>query len=214
MLTGGCLTLLAACVPVPALPETLDVATSAADRVTAARKTGPADLADSTWSLARIAESDNPDPNITRSGPPGPYGGILAGNALERPPVGERIFLVEFGPGGEMVRITENRFFLADIYGPDVPVGGEWTGTTLPGVFYRSASYGIQIGDRFGVAVVVNVRFGEVFLGRAILYAWGTMDDDRIDGQFGYLLDFTDGAAAFLGTVADQYAVEGQRVAP
>ena len=208
------LPLAAGCFPVPGLPDSLDVFTSATDHSSAAINTGPAGLADSTWSLTRKAEASNPDPAPSRTGPAGPYGGLFAGDALARPPVGERIFLVEFGAGGRMVHITENRFFLAEIYGSEVPVGDEWTSTVIPGIFYRSASYGLQIGDRFGLAVLVHVRFGEIFLGRAVLYSWGTIDGDRIDGQFGYLLDFTEGAPSFLGTIADQYAVEGMRVAP
>jgi len=201
---GGCAT-------VPEFPGSLDVAVSAAATLTGERNTGPAVLASSTWSLTRRADPNDPE-DKGDTGLAGTYGGIFSGDGLERPPVGERIFLVRFGPGGEMVEVTENRFFLADIYGDTVPVGGEWADSSLPGVSYRSASYGVQIGDRFGIAVIVHVRFLETFLGQAILYAWGTVADDTIDGQFGYVLDFTDGAVSFLGTVADQYPIDGQRV--
>lgn len=203
------------CGSVPALPTSFDVATSATDRLAADAGTGPAGLAGSTWSLVRQA-----DPSAGDTGaedpptPSGPYGGLLNGRGLDRPPVGERIFLVRFGSEGELAEITENRFFLAQFYGSEIPVGGEWTGTTLPGVAFRSDSYGVQVGDRFGVAVVVNVRFGNLFVGQAVLYAWGTIADTVIDGTFGYVLDFTDGIVNFLNTVADQYPVEGLRVEP
>ncbi len=111
-----------------------------------------------------------------------------------------------------MTEVAENKYFLAKIYGTMVPVGGSWTSSTLPGVAYRSASFGLELDDRFGVAVVVHVRFGNFFLGRAVLYSWGTIADDVIEGQFGYLLDFTDGIVRFLGTVADQYPVKGNRI--
>lgn len=197
------------CGSVPALPETFDVATSATQRSDAQKGTGPAGLANATWSLARVADPNEPE---QEDAPPGPYGGILSGQGLARPPVGDRIFLIRFGQNGEMVAAEENRFFLAEFYGTDVPIGEEWSPTTLPGVVFQSASYGVQEGDHFGIAVVVHVRFANFYLGRAVLYSWGDIAADRIDGQFGYLLDFTEGLVSFLGTAADQYPVEGERV--
>lgn len=215
-LTAACFFAAAAgCGTIPALPDLLDVATSATDRVAAAPGTGPASLADSAWSILRKA-----DPLLSAasaavvSPSSGPYGGLLGGAALERPAVGDRVFVVRFGPNGEMVEVDENRFFLPEIYGGRVPVGGQWTGALLPGVAFQSASYGVQVGDRFGLAVVVNVRGGELFLGQATLYAWGTVVDGRIDGTFGYLIDFTGGVVPFLGTVADQYPIEAVPAAP
>lgn len=198
------------CGGVPALPDTFDVATSATEKSEAEKDTGPIGLANSTWSLTRAADPDDSG-DAADSTPPGPYGGLLSGEALERPPVGEQIFLIEFGEQGQMVRASENRFFLPDFYGSDVPIGEQWSGTTLPGVVFNSASYGLEIGGRFGVAVIVHVRFGGFFLGRAILYSWGVQTDDTLAGTFGYFLDFTDGIVAGLGTVADQYPVTGQR---
>jgi hypothetical protein len=202
------------CGGVPVLPQMLDVSTSASAKIPAERGTGPAALADSMWSLVRVADPGDPAEADTggESAARGPYGGILTGAGLERPPVGERIFLVEFGAGGVMTRVTENRFFLPRIYGSTVPVGGDWHGTTLPGISFASASYGVQDEDVFGSAVVVNVRLGNLFLGRAILYSWGTVAGHRIEGQFGYLLDFTEGMVSQLGTIADQYPVVGERI--
>lgn len=200
------------CGGVPALPDTFEVATSGTEKTEAQKGTGPAGLANSTWSLTRVADPDDSgDAGAADTTPPGPYGGLLSGDALERPPVGERIFLVEFGDQGQMVLASENRFFLPRFYGSDVPIGSQWRGTTLLGVAYNSASYGLEVGGRFGVAVIVHVRFGNFFLGRAILYSWGVQTDDTLTGTFGYLLDFTDGIVAGLGTIADQYPVTGQR---
>jgi hypothetical protein len=205
LLAGGCGS-------VPALPDSLNVATSATEKSEAAKDTGPPSLANSSWSLARLPDPENGGNDNTDSAPPGPYGGILGGDALERPPVGERIFLIEFGNVGQMVHVTENRFFLPRFYGSDVTISEQWHGTSLPAVTYNSASYGLEAGGRFGVAVVVHVRFGNLYLGSATLYAWGTMETDTIAGTFGYLLDFTDGIARGLGTIADQYPIEGERV--
>jgi len=215
MTAAATLTCAIGCGSVPALPESFEVATSATDRVAADAGTGPASLADSVWSLARKADPSDADADgSTASLPRGPYGGLLNGQGLERPPVGERMFLAHFGAQGELTEITENRFFLARIYGSRVPVGGEWNASNLPGIAFRSDSYGVQAQERFGLAAVVHVRFGNVFLGRAVLYSWGTVADDLIDGVFGYLLDFTDGLLSQLGAVADQYPVDGQRVEP
>jgi hypothetical protein len=198
------------CGGVPPLPQTFEVATSASEKFEADKDTGPPSLANSTWTLVRLPDPDNP--NESDNTPPGPYGGILSGQALERPPVGDQIFVVEFGEGGRMVNVTGNRFFLPRFYGDQVAITQQWHGTTLPGVSYNSASYGLEVGGRFGIAVIVHVRFGNLFLGRAILYSWGTQAPDRIDGAFGYLLDFTDGIVKGLGTIADQYPIEGLRL--
>lgn len=199
------------CGSVPALPATFEIATTAASVVEVDAGTGPIGFADSVWSLARPADPDQPDDSDSAV-PPGPYGGILNGQGLPRPPVGERIFLVHFGTDGEMVEVTENRYFLPEFYRQTVPIGGTWWPTTLPGVSFRGQSYGTQTGDRFGLAVVVNVRFGNLYLGQAVLYAWGTQTGDTAAGTFGYLLDFTDGIVPQLGTIADQYAIQAQRV--
>lgn len=212
-LIGGLVALLTAgCGGVPTLPDTFEVATSATEKSEAQKGTGPAGLANSTWSLTRAADPNDPtDGDVEDTTPRGPYGGLLSGDALDRPPVGEQIFLVEFGDQGQMVRAGENRFFLPRFYGSDVPIGSQWRGTTLPGVLFNSASYGLEVGGRFGVAVIVHVRFGNLYLGRAILYSWGVQTGDTLTGTFGYLLDFTDGVVAGLGTIADQYPVTGQR---
>lgn len=206
--------LAAGCGGIPELPETFDVATSATNRVTVEAGTGPASLASSEWSAARKADPSDAAQSANDAPPPGPYGGILDGDALPRPPAGERMFTVQFGPQGEILGVDENGYLLPDIYGPTIPVGSEWVATTLPGVSYRSASYGTQVGDRFGLAIVAQVRFLQVSLGQAVLYAWGTQTADTMNGQFGYLLDFTRGIVNSLGTIADQYPFEGERIAP
>ncbi|MBL8877721.1 MAG: hypothetical protein JNG88_01275 [Phycisphaerales bacterium] len=210
----GVAALAAGCAPTFELPASFDVATTASEKTSASAGSGVPLLANSTWSLARVDNGSDSATAMSGDQPAGPYGGILNGDALERPPIGERIFLIELGAAGEMVRVTENRFFLAEIYGEEVPIDGEWAGTVLPGVSFRSATFGVGVGSRYGFAVVVHVRFGEIFLGSAVLYSWGTISDGALTGQLGYLLDFTRGAVPALGTIADQYAISGQRVAP
>lgn len=211
----GLISLLAAvlvmgCGGVPGLPESFDVATSATEKSEADKGTGPAGLADSTWTLTRLPDPEGAEGSDEQ--PRGPYGGLLSGDALKRPPVGEPIFVVAFGDAGQMVLVSGNRFFLPQFYGSEINISENWHRTTLPGVQYSSASYGLEVGGRFGLAVIVHVRFGNFFLGRAVLYAWGTRIEDQITGTFGYLLDFTDGVVRGLGTIADQYPIEGARV--
>jgi hypothetical protein len=212
LLLVGMLGVAGGCGAVPALPETFEVATSAELRVEVDAGTGPLGLAGGTWSITRVADPNDLEETVNETTPPGPYGGLLSGQRLARPPVGERIFLVQFEPEGRMVEVTENRYFLPEIYGATVPIGGDWVAATLPGVQFRSESYGTQSDGRFGLAEIVNVRSGSLFLGQATLYAWGTQTDDQITGTFGYVIDFTDGAVPALGTVADQYPIAGQRI--
>jgi hypothetical protein len=200
------------CFPIPELPGTFEVATSTVDRVEAAKGSGPAGFADSAWSLSRKADPAEGGSAQQSDAPPGPYGGLLTGMGLDRPPVGERIFLVQFDEQGRMVEVAENRFFLADIYGATVPVGSSWVASTLPGVRFRSASYGVQVGDRVGIAIVVDVSLLGSYVGRAVLYAWGAVANDQLEGMFGYLLDLTGGGLRGLGMIADQYPVHGQQI--
>ncbi|MCA9244769.1 MAG: hypothetical protein KDA32_12475 [Phycisphaerales bacterium] len=199
------------CPLVSDLPDRFDVAISTAETREAAKDTGPASLAGASWRIFRKA-NPNETPTDPSSAPRGPYGGLLDGGLLERPPGGAQIFVVEFAADGPMTAVRENKFFLAEIYGTEVPVGADWTPTVLPLVSYRSASYGVQVGERFGLAVVVQVRLGFSFVGRAVLYAWGTGDADRLEGMFGYLLDFTGGLGeALLGARGDQYEFFAER---
>ncbi|NUQ49734.1 MAG: hypothetical protein HUU27_07430 [Phycisphaerae bacterium] len=194
---------LAGCPSIADLPDELDVATSATEKHKAPRDSGLPSAGGRTWAAFRAIVPGESDPAAT----PGPYGGLLTGGLLERPPAGEQIFRVTFAEDGRPVEVSENGFFLTEIYGRRVPVGGAWSRATLPGLFFRSASYGIEIGGRFGIAIVVQVRFGGAYIGRAVLYAWGTQAAERLEGTFGYLLDFGGGPLeAALSATGDQYA--------
>lgn len=194
---------------VPELPENLDVAISSTDSESAPRDSGPMAAANNSWKAFRKAD----DSGNTKQALPGPYGGLLDGGILERPPVDGQIFVVDFGDDGAMTGIHENKYFLPEVYGSDVPVGGEWSPSTVPFVRFRSASYGTSLDDRFGMAVIVHVKFVDIYIGRAVIYAWGTIADDRIDGTLGYLLDFTGGIGGFaFNAGGDQYPFYAERV--
>lgn len=204
------LALLGGCPFVPDLPAEFEVALTAAEKQTAAQGSGPGLLAGTSWAAFRgpdpSAASSQLDAAATGDAAPGPYGGLLDGGVLERPPVDVQMFRVHFGDNGRVTHISENRHFLPEIYGDEIAVGADWRATTLPAVQYRSATYGLAVGDQIGLAILAEVRFGQMFVGQALLYSWGKLSGDRIDGQFGYLLDFTDGIGqVLLSTSADQY---------
>lgn len=187
---------------VPELPDTFDVAISAAEMVNAPRGSGAAAAAHATWTGFR-----GPDAKSGEKAAPGPYGGLLNGGILERPPVDGQVFIADFGAWGDITAIHENQYFLPQVYGDELEVGGDWAAATVPFMRFKSACYGVQIDDRYGLAVVVHVRLGPLYVGRAIIYSWGTIgEEDGIVGQFGYLLDFTDGLADIvLDSGGDQY---------
>lgn len=189
------------------IPESLDVVLPAGQVQSAARDTGPALLADSAWDIFRKEDPSNPgdDP----AGGPGPYGGLLDGGVLNRPAIGAKIAQVAFDAAGRLVEIRDNEHFLPEVYGQTIVVDGTADLAALPGMTFRSASFGVSIGSQFGVAVYVDVRAFGARVGNAIIYAWGTRNDARIDGVFGYRLDFSNGLGDFvLDSAGDQYPIE------
>lgn len=203
---------MAGCMGGTGLPEEFSVSTSATEKTPAAPQSGAARFVNSKWALFRVAEEGEAPPTDDAA-PRGPYGGLLDGGLLERPPASAQIFVVEFGDQGQATRVTENKYFLADIYGDTIGVGPQWRPTTLPFVRFRSAPYAVEVNDRFGLAVNVRVELLSMYVGRAVLYAWGTGDDERLDGQFGYLLDFEGGIGdVLLNTTGDQYPFFATRV--
>lgn len=182
---------------VPDLPETLDVALSATEKLNAPRNSGPASLADTSWSARGKAD---PAASSGAKGIPqtGPYGGLLTGGLLPRPAPDEQMFLADFGSEGQVAGIRENTYLLPRIYGVEVPVTEEWTKTSIPLLSFRSASYGLESDDRYGFAILVQVKAGPIFVGRAFLYSWGQAAEERIDGTFGYLFDFTEGIGGLV----------------
>jgi hypothetical protein len=73
-------------------------------------------------------------------------------------------------------------------------------------------SFGVEAAGHIGYVVFVQVRLGSLYVGKAMIYTWGTVAGDRIDGQFGYVLDFTGGIAEnVLTTGGDQYPIYALR---
>jgi hypothetical protein len=199
------------CPRVPDLPEEFEVALTAAEQRTALRNTGPEQFSGMTLEVIRTGPAD--DAQAAGGPAPGPYGGLLNGGLLERPPVGERMFLVEFDATGAAAQVRENRYVLGDIYGETINIGDAWVGTTVPGISFRSSSYGVTEGERFGLAIIAQVEINGLYAGRAVIYSWGTQTETGFDGQFGYLLDFSGGVGELLfDSGGDQYPVRATRV--
>ncbi len=193
-------------------PEELEVTLPAGAKQTAEAGTGPALLAGGTWAAFRKADPNEP-PEEDPEPAPGPYGGLLNGGLLERPPVDEQMFLIDLDADGKATRVRENRYFLESIYGATVVVDNTWYSTTIPGISFTGQSYGVSVENTFGVAIAARVRLFGLYVGRAVLYAWGTGDDQRVDGQFGYLLNFEGGIGdLLLDTGGDQYPFYAERV--
>ncbi|RJP38329.1 MAG: hypothetical protein C4547_04645 [Phycisphaerales bacterium] len=192
--------------------ETLEVVLPGGAKETAEAGTGPALLAGGTWAGFRKADPDE-DPSEDPEPAPGPYGGLLNGGLLERPPVDEQIFLIDLDADGKATRVRENKYFLPDIYGATIPVDNEFRSASLFGVTFAARSFGVSVEDAFGIAIEARVRLFGIYVGRAIIYAWGTGDDRRVDGQFGYLLNFDGGLGdLLLDTGGDQYPFYAERV--
>ncbi|GMV97663.1 MAG: hypothetical protein HRF43_02190 [Phycisphaerae bacterium] len=193
--------------PVPNLPEELEVVLPAGQKAAALVNSGPELLDGSVWSLFRKPDAEGATPPDGTA--PGPYGGLLTGGFLERPAPDALMGLVHFGPGGRVTRISENAFYLPEIFGTDIVVDGRFHGTRVPGLRLAAASFGVSDGDRIGVALPVDVRFLGVPVGTAVVYHWGTRTGDRIDGTFGYQADFTGGLGGLIlgAGGGDQYLV-------
>lgn len=171
---------------------------------TVAVGSGPMLLANSTWAGFRIAEAGEEEDARAEVTPRGPYGSLLNGGVLDRPPAETQIFLADFGEDGSFTAIRENRYFLPDIYGETMPVDGKVHNASIPGLQFRPVSFGVSEGDEVAMAVVVDVTMIGLRAGTATIYAWGTVEGDRLDGVFGYQIEFV-GLFAVLPSGGDQY---------
>lgn len=219
------------CGPVSQVPDQLDVATSMAAKQPATAESGPAQFAGARWAFFRKAEdaetagsqdsaahsaraldSDTPRAVVLDDTPLGPYGALLNGGAAERPPVGAQIFLVTFGAAGQMTRVQENKYFFPDIYGVELEIGAGVNPAPFPGLTTESSSFGLTIGDRYGVAVFTEARLFGLHLANAVLYSWGTAINGRADGIFGYQIDFAGSPVeGIFPTGGDQYSAFATR---
>ena len=198
LLTAGC--------PVaPAPLDTLDIVLPGAIKRTVAARTGPELLAAGAWAGFRKADG-NEQSDLVADPAPGPYGSLLNGGLLARPPADTQIFILDISESGRVTLLRENAYFLPDLYGDSSVIDGTFLATTIPGVTYSLESFGVSVDDAIGLAIVSDVRFLGLPVGMAIIYAWGTGDAERIDGQFGYQLDFSNGLGGLvLESGGDQY---------
>lgn len=188
------------------LPTETEVVLPGDARQTATVNSGAESLASSTWEARRAADPDDADGDSDDT-PRSPYGGLLNGGFLDRVPVDALMFRVEFNENGVATRITNNRFYLPDMFGDQLISDGQFHGTRTPGLTYAAASFAVQQDNQIGLAFPAEVRFLGLPLGMAVVYGWGTFNEDetRLDGTFGYSADLNLIPELLLGSGADQY---------
>lgn len=194
--------LAAGCFGPPELPETLEVVLPNDERRTAVAGSGAANVANSTWAAFRKAASES---EAVETELPGPYGGLLNGGFLQRPEPDTLMYRIEFAEGGRATKVSENAFYLPALFGRDFLIDGRLHPGRLPLLSYAAVSFGVSEDDRFGFAIPVEVRFLGIPLGRAAVYAWGTVSGERLDGVFGYTADLNPIPDLLLGSGGDQY---------
>jgi len=193
------------CFGPPEFPEETDVFLSQETSQRAQINSGPPSMANSEWDISRrVVEG-------MESAEESPYGGILGGGFLDRLDPGERMVRVHFEDQGRVTRATENAFYVPQFLGETIIIDGQLQTALLPGLAYAAVSYGTENENRVGIALRVEVRFLGVPSADAVVYAWGPLDGDRIEGVFGYSADFSPLLALLLGSGADQYPVLAER---
>jgi hypothetical protein len=203
LLLFGLLPICGGCFGPPDLPSDLEVVLPGDARQQAEAGSGAELLENSNWSAFRGDSTTEESPE--EAPPPGPYGGLLNGGILERVPPGSLMYRVHFIEGGRADRITENAFYLPELFGTDFIIDGAFHPARFPGLSYAAASFGVSNDDRFGIALPVEIRFWGIPLGTAVVYAWGTATADRLDGTFGYATDLEPLPRLLLGSGGDQY---------
>jgi len=201
---------LAGCFGPPNLPAELEVVLPNDVRRTAPADSGPELLAGQTWGFFRKPDADSPAGDDD-SGDTGPYGGILGRGFLDRPEPDTLMFMAHFAADGHIERITDNSFYIPRLAGDDFDADGAFHAARFPGLQYASVSFGVSEEDRLGIAIAVDVRFLGLPVGTAVVYSWGTLAGDRIDGIFGYVTDFELAADLLLGSGGDQYPIYAER---
>lgn len=196
------------CFGPPDLPAELEVVLPNDARQTATVNSGVVAFANSTWDVFRTDEADEPAGD---DAPPGPYGGLINGGFLERVEPGGLVYTARFGEQGQAVEVTENVFYLPEVFGRRLIIDGEFHGTNVLGLEYAAAAFGVTRENQFGVAIPAEVRFFGITLGTAVVYSWGTLAGDEGQGIFGYQADLNPIPDLLLGSGGDQYRVELRR---
>jgi hypothetical protein len=63
------------------------------------------------------------------------------------------------------------------------------------------------------VAILVHVRLNGLYVGQVMIYSWAAVEGERMDGQFGYQFDFSQGFGRFfVPRTGDQYKFYATRV--
>lgn len=201
------------CAPSPSPPDSVDVAITSATKVSAARGSGPAVLADATWAAFRKAD---PNDGAAADAPStSPYGGVLDGrNILQRPEPDTVMLRIRFGANGRAELLSDNDFYAPQIFGPEFIIDGQVHTSATPLLVYATNSYGVSDGNRFGFAAPIEVWLGGLPVGEGLAYAWGVVDGDRLDGTFGYQVKITLPGTPFGEGGADQYPFYALRKKP
>ncbi len=199
----------AGCFGAPDLPTELDVVLPNDVRQVAQAGSGVPLLADSSWDLFRKADEQETENDAMPA--ESPYGGLLGRGFLERLPPDTRMIRLTFDSAGVATGASENAFYVPDLIGDSLVFDGEFHPTRFPGVAYAAIPFAVTAGNQLGIALPVEVRFLGLQVATAVAYAWGTVDGDRIDGTFGYNVDFNLLADLLLGSGADQYPVYALR---
>jgi hypothetical protein len=198
LLTAGC--------PIaPAPLDTVDVVLPGGVTQPVDAGTGPELLAGGAWAGFRKHDG-NERSDLVADPAPGPDGSLLNGGLLARPPADTQAFILDLAADGRATRLRENAYFIPELYTSTSAIDGTFLSTTLPEMTYSLQSFGVSVDDAMGIAIVSDVRYLGMPVGMATIYAWGSGDTDRIDGQFGYLLDFSNGLGGLLfESGGDQY---------
>ena len=177
------------CFGPPNLPEELDVVLPNDIRRTVPAGSGPAAFENSTWSVFANPNADGATDDPSAAPQPGPYGGFLTGGIGMRPSADTRLYFIDFGDGGTLLRISENTIS-PEIIGDEIIIDGAFHAGRLVGLTYATVSFGLSEGEQFGIAFPMDLRFFGIPVGSIIVYAWGTRTEARVDGILGLLLDF------------------------
>lgn len=204
MLALPAIAVLSGCFGPPELPDELDVVLPNDAVRTTPIDTGPESVADGVWEAFRKPPVEGSESSDVE---PGPYGGLLNGGILERPEPDTLMFQSHFDELGRMTLVTENAFYLPEVFGETFVIDKEFHPGATAGLSYAAASYGVTVDDQVGIAVFVQVRALGLPIGDAVVYVWGTQVENRIDGTFGYLADLEALPRLILGSGGDQYPV-------